>query len=226
MAHRIDTPEWALKRGQSMNVFSSVDPARTALVVVDLQNAFLAAGTEAAERFGLPILPRVNLLIDTARAKGASVVFLRQTFTDDGPESLASWQKSVSPGIARLREKLRPGDPAHDVHPDLHCEAGDAVIDKYRHSAFARHSSRLEAFLNDKAIDTLVITGAMTNVCCESTARDAYALGYKVFFISDATAALTDEEHNAALLNLGLCFADVRSTRAMLDLFDVSPALR
>ena len=222
MGHRIDIPDWALKRARSMNCFTALDPARTALVVVDLQNGFLTSGTAAAEQFGLPILPNVNQLIAAARRAGSTVAFLRQTFSEAPLVDLAPWQKEVSPGIARLRQLLRPGDLAHEVHPDLDVRPGDPVIDKFRHSAFARHSSGLEAVLVERGVDTLVITGAMTNVCCESTARDAYALGYRVFFISDATAALTDEEHNAALLNLSMCFADVRTTDDMLPLFDAA----
>jgi len=225
MPHRIDIPDWALKRARSMNNFSTLVPARTAVVVVDLQNGFLTSGTAAAEQFGLPILPNVNRLIAAARATGSAVTFLRQTFSEAPLVDLAPWQKEVSPSIARLREILRPGNPAHDIHPDLNVRPGDPVIDKFRHSAFVRHSSGLEAALVERGVDTLVIAGAMTNVCCESTARDAYALGYRVFFTSDATAALTDEEHNAALLNLSMCFADVRSTDDMLALFEAAGAV-
>src|SRR5690606_22853989 len=149
-----------------------------------------------------------------------TIAFLRQTFSEAPDVDLAPWQRGVSSGIAQLRQALRVGNPAHEIHPDLDRHAEDAVVDKFRHRAVARNSSNLETVLIDKGVDTLVITGAMTNVCCESTARDAYALGYRVFFISDATAALTDEEHNAALLNLSMCFADVRSTDAMLTLFE------
>jgi len=61
-------------------------------------------------------------------------------------------------------------------------------------------------------VDTLVIAGTLTNCCCESSARDAFMLGYRVLFAADATAAVSDEEHNAALLNLAVMFADVRRT--------------
>ncbi len=105
-----------------------------------------------------------------------------------------------------------------DVLPD------DLVINKYRHSAFAANSSPLDEELRKRGIDTVIITGAMTNACCEFTARDGYALGYRVFFMSDATAALSDEEHNASLLNLSICFADVRDTESMLGLIDEATA--
>jgi nicotinamidase-related amidase len=64
----------------------------------------------------------------------------------------------------------------------------------------------------------VVITGTLTNLCCESTAREANMAGYKVIVVSDATATVTDAEHNAALLNLRLNFADVRRTREVLSM--------
>ena len=66
----------------------------------------------------------------------------------------------------------------------------------------------------------IVITGTLTNCCCESTAREANMAGYKVIVVSDATAAVTDAEHNAALLNLRLNFADVRRTKAVLGMIE------
>ncbi len=96
----------------------------------------------------------------------------------------------------------------------------DRVLNKYRYSAFARHSFGLDGILQEQGIDTLIIAGTLTNCCCESTARDANMLGYKVLFLSDATAAVTDEEHNAALLNLQIMFADVRTTDEVLRLLE------
>jgi nicotinamidase-related amidase len=94
-----------------------------------------------------------------------------------------------------------------DVQP------GDLEIDKYRYGAFMCPAGGLKAALEaHPEIDTLVIAGTLTNCCCDSTARDGNMLGYKVVFLSDATATRTDEEHNAALLTLCLNFADVRTT--------------
>jgi len=72
--------------------------------------------------------------------------------------------------------------------------------------------------LKARGIDTLIIVGTATNVCCESTARDGMMLNYKVFFVSDANACRTDEEHNATLAILLIMFADVRSTDEMIEL--------
>ena len=99
-------------------------------------------------------------------------------------------------------------------------QPGDLVIDKVRYSAFLPISSTLDADLKARGIDTVIITGTVTNVCCESSARDAHMLNYKVFFVSDANAAGTDAEHNATLAVMGLLFADVRRTEELLPLIE------
>ena len=93
---------------------------------------------------------------------------------------------------------------------------------KTRFSALIQGSSDLDAMLRARGIETLIIVGTATNVCCESTARDAIMLNYKVFFkvffVSDANACRTDAEHNATLASLMVMFADVRSTDEMIAL--------
>ncbi|MFX8988223.1 cysteine hydrolase, partial [Acinetobacter baumannii] len=74
----------------------------------------------------------------------------------------------------------------------------------------------LHQILRDRQIDTLIVTGTLTNCCCESTARDAMQLNYKVIFVSDANAALSDAEHNATLNNMAALFADVMSTAEVI----------
>jgi nicotinamidase-related amidase len=205
-----------------MNHFDRVEPARTALIVVDLQQAYVAEGQPFASGSARAIVPNVNRLSAATRAAGGRVFFLRQTFTDEPPQALPEWQRRVSPKVRLAREAVRAGGAAHGLYEGLEVRPDDVTIDKYRYSAFARHSSRLEDELRAAGTDTVIIVGAATNVCCESTARDAFMLGFRVFFISDATAALTDEEHNAALLNLRAVFADLRSTSEMLELLAVT----
>jgi ureidoacrylate peracid hydrolase len=116
------------------------------------------------------------------------------------------------------RAALVLGKPTHALHAALEVDGADAVVDKYRYSALIRHSSPLERILKSTKIDTLIITGTLTNACCESTARDAHMMGYKVIFVSDATATITDLEHNATLLNLCVAFADIRTTAEVLGI--------
>jgi len=89
-------------------------------------------------------------------------------------------------------------------------------VNKGRFAAFIPGTCDLHGILQSRDIDTLVVTGTLTNCCCESTARDAMQLNYKVIFVSDANATLTDAEHNATLNNMCALFADVMSTDEVL----------
>jgi nicotinamidase-related amidase len=104
------------------------------------------------------------------------------------------------------------GTRSHAIHAAMDVRDSDIVVDKYRYSAFMCPAGRLKSVLGEMDVDTLVIAGTLTNCCCESTARDGNMMGYKIVFLGDATSANTDEEHNAALLNIRLLFGDVRST--------------
>ncbi len=86
-------------------------------------------------------------------------------------------------------------------------QAKDSIVDKTRFDAFVPGSSDLHDILEARGIDTLIITGTATNVCCESTARDTMQMNYKVIFVADANATNTDAEHNATLNNLVRLFA-------------------
>jgi ureidoacrylate peracid hydrolase len=99
----------------------------------------------------------------------------------------------------------------NDIQPD------DAQITKTRYSAFIQGASNLEQHLRDRGIDTLLITGTATNVCCESSARDAMMLNFKVAMVSDALATHTDEEHNATLSAFYGQFGDVQTTNQALQ---------
>ena len=117
-----------------------------------------------------------------------------------------------------MRRAFTPGDFGHALYPSLEVRPGDPIVRKTRFSAFIQGASDLDAVLRARGIDTLIIVGTATNVCSESTARDAMMLNYKVFFVSDANACRTDEEHNATLAILMIMFADVRSTDEMIAL--------
>jgi len=98
----------------------------------------------------------------------------------------------------------------------------ELLITKYRSSALTPGSSDLKSVLDKLQIDTLIITGTLTNVCCESTARDAMLLNYKTIFVADANGTRSDEEHNATLVNMIQFFADVRMTADTIQLLSNS----
>ncbi|WP_150551304.1 cysteine hydrolase [Pandoraea soli] len=125
---------------------------------------------------------------------------------------------------ASLGETLVDGHPGRALYPPLDVRDADEIVDKTRFSAFIQGSSDLHQRLAAPGIDTVIVTGTVTNVCCESTARDAMMLDYKVHFVADANAARTDDEHNATLCNMVLWFADVRTSDELLALVDVGAA--
>jgi ureidoacrylate peracid hydrolase len=95
------------------------------------------------------------------------------------------------------------------VYPKLEALPTDLRVKKVKYSAFIAGSSDIDAQLKSRGIETLLITGTVTNVCCESTARDAMMLDYRVIMLSDGNASLTDEEHAASLNNFQIFFGDV-----------------
>ncbi|MGC8747586.1 MAG: cysteine hydrolase family protein [Candidatus Kapaibacteriota bacterium] len=99
------------------------------------------------------------------------------------------------------------GTPESEIIDDLKPLPGEKVISKHRYSAF--YNTDLEVYLRGLKVEDLVITGIMTNMCCESTARDAYYRDYRVFFLADATGSVTEQMHLASLLNLAFGFASV-----------------
>jgi len=183
-------------------------PAATALLVIDLQVGFVEEGQLLALPAAAAILPGVNDLVRVFRRAGAVVAFTRHTVTDSGPCALPEWL-SADPWSVRVAPLLASGAPAHGLSSSLDTAPQDLVVDKFRASAFNRRSSDLDAQLQARGIDTIVITGCVTNICCESTARDGHMLGYRTIVVSDLTAARTSEEQDAALLNLGVAFANI-----------------
>ena len=222
--HKIAIPSYAIKRALArrgrLHPFEDLDPARTALVVVDLQNGFMVPGQPAEIAQAREIVPAVNRLARATRAAGGTVVWIQNTITPESEQSWSVWLGNFADDDwgPRMRQAFTPGDFGHALYPDLDVLSGDLTVRKTRFSALVQGASDLDAILRGRGIDTLIIVGTATNVCCESTARDAMMLNYKVFFVSDANACRTDEEHNATLAIMMIMFAEVRSTDEMIAL--------
>ncbi len=196
-------------------------PDRTALVVIDMQAAFVAEGQVFGNRHARDIVANVNALAAAMRAAGAPVIWTRQTQVRSGPLAPADWQYDErQPRVAEAVAALSPGAAGHALYRAIDVRPSDLIIDKHRYGAFSCPARALAAALERLGVGMIVIAGTLTNVCCETTARGAYMAGYKVIAASDAMAAVTDAEHNAALLNLRLNFADVRRTRELLAMIE------
>jgi nicotinamidase-related amidase len=214
--HTVRLPRWAVQRGAGLNDFPALIPGRTALVNIDMQNAFVAEGQVFSNPHARDIVGRINALSQAMRAIGAPVIWTRQTYTIKGVGAAPGWHYDLSvPSVSQAVAALTAGSQGHALYPQMRLADSDIVIDKYRYGGFSCPVGRLHKALAERDVEMIVICGTLTNVCCESTAREAYMAGYKVIVVSDATAAVTDPEHNAALLNLRINFADVRRASAV-----------
>jgi len=166
-----------------------IDPAKTALLVIDMQNDFVLEGHPMEVPEARTAIPYIHKLIGTSRELGIPVIYSQHTLRDDF---------AVSPLESTYNERLltvgmRKGSFGVQVIDALKPAENEIVIEKYRYDAF--HATNLEPVLRSirglNQIDTVIITGTLTEVCCESTARGAYMRDYKVAFVSDATGALT-----------------------------------
>lgn len=217
--HPFNLPEWAIARGAALNSFDRLDPARTALVVIDMQAVFVGEGEVFGKASARDTIPAINQLCAAFRASGAPVIWTRQTTGDAPPLAMPAWQYDLTdPMVARAVDALRPGCPSHALDPAMDWQPGDITIDKYRYGAFSCPAGALEARLAREGIGMLVLVGTLTNVCVESTAREANMRGYKVIVAGDACSAVTDAEQDAALLNLRINFADVKRVKEVLTM--------
>lgn len=220
--------ERILERRGRLHPFEQIDCSRTARLVVDLQNGFMAPDQPVENPIAIEIVPAVNRISAALRRAGGLVVFIQNTFT---PESLTSWSTHFfdmqkPERRERTMAAFTPGNFGHELWAGLDVLPQDLKVQKRRFGAFIQGSSDLHAILQAHGIDTVIITGTATNVCCESTARDAMMLNYKVLFVSDANAARSDEDHNATLNALAVGFADVVSTGEVIAVIDRSMVLQ
>lgn len=162
-------------------------PRRTALLVVDMTNDFLEEGSIAALARGRAIVPRIRQLADAAREASVAVIYFTVAWKPDGSDVGAMADR----WSAFLDDEGRPltciaGTRGTAIYDAIAPRRGDLVIEKQRASCFV--GTRLTEVLEERGIDTLIITGVAANGCCESTARDACDRDYRVVFVSDATA--------------------------------------
>jgi ureidoacrylate peracid hydrolase len=216
----------ATERRGGLRVFESIDYKRTAHIIVDLQNGFMAPGQVAEIGTARDIVPNVNRISHALRQAGGLVVYIQNTFDETAVRTWSTFfDHFCSPERrARMIAAFTPGSEGHALWPGLEVLPGDLKVQKRRFGAFAPGASDLHAILWDRGIDTLIVTGTASQVCCESTARDAMMLNYKVFFIADGNATFNDEEHNATLSAMAHTFCDVVDTETVIGLIQTMSA--
>jgi len=193
----------------------ALDPAKTALVNVDIQNCFVEDSPIAAPE-GLVVLDRINTLAAACRGAKVQVIHTAFALRPDG-SNLGVLAETSPPAKAGMLDK---GSKSAALHPRLVVHPDDLILEKPRFGAF--HGTDLELILRSRGIDSIIISGIATNVCCETTAREAMVRDFRVFFVSDATAAAPMGDMTAAqlqqatLTTLGFLFAQVLSMNEVL----------
>lgn len=208
------------RRGR-LRWFDTLDAKRTALIVIDMQDTFCAPGSPAEVAASRDIVPPINVVAKGLRERGGKVVFVLHTNSQFGERS--DWElffNHVVDGAVRQKtiESLSPGH--QQVWRGLDRSNDDVTVFKNRYSALISNASNLERILRNLDIDTVLIAGTKTNVCCESTARDAMMLDFKVVMLSDCCAALSDDEHRATLETIIQQFGDVMTGLEALEAMD------
>jgi isochorismate hydrolase len=175
------------------------DPARCALLIVDMQEYFRPVALSVADN--------VLRILSACRSRSVPVFYTRHGHRDislDGGMLYEWWGQSVTYGAGEWQ-----------IIPEVAPMEEDTVLDKRRYSAFC--GTGLDGMLRELGLQELIVTGVLTNCCCENTARAAFDLDYRVFFASDATAAANEDLHLSTLRNLAFGFAYVQSTRQLAE---------
>ena len=223
--HKFSMSPHTLARVQSRagktHPFDNLDAHRTALLVIDLQNYFLKPGAQGETPLARAIVPTVNQLAAALRGRGGHVVWIRNG-TAGTRQSWSTFHECLMTPERqqrRYKEMEADGDGFEFWHA-LDIRPGDGKIEKNRFSAFIQGSSPIVDYLHSRSIDTVLIAGTATNVCCESTARDAMMLNFKTIMVSDALAARSDELHAASLNAFYSNFGDVQNSAEVLQSLD------
>jgi ureidoacrylate peracid hydrolase len=200
------------RRGR-LHAYESFNPNKTALVVVDMQNFFMADGELMAANGSADIVPNVNRLAKEVRQAGGIVIWIQALAEAPGTDG---WE----PFHALFHEKaqgkrlgsMNINGEGFKLWPDMDVKPEDERVIKKRYSAFIQGASNIEEVLRRHGTEMVLITGVATNVCCDSTGRDCMMRGFRTIMVSDGNASFTEEEHQAGLLNFITYFGDVQST--------------
>jgi len=217
----VNSANEAFKRRRARpRIFETINSARTAHVIIDMQNGYMAPGAAVEVPIAREIVPNVNQISQAVRANGGINVFVQYTTREEDIANWSTWYSHFHDAASQdmMRKAFAPNSQSWSLWSELDIADQDIRIEKSRFSAFVPGTCDLHSILKDRDIETVIITGVATNCCCESTARDAMQLNYKVIFVADGNAALTDDFHNASLNNLRSLYADIAMTEGVVSL--------
>jgi nicotinamidase-related amidase len=184
----------------------ALDPATTALVVIDLQRGIVSRRT--APHASGDVIARAARVASRFRAAKSTVVLVRVTPSSDGRDRLQPEADQPAPAGAAM-----PADFA-DIVPEMGPQAGDIIITKRQWGAF--YGTELDLQLRRRGVRTIVLCGISTNIGVESTARDAFERGYDQIFVKDALASFSSEAHQFTVTTIFTRIGRVRSTEQVL----------
>jgi len=216
--HDFTMPPWAIdrvmQRRGTLHVHDDMDPCRTALIVVDLQNGFMVpAHPPMPVQMAIETVPNVNRLAAALRETGGKVFWIQNTTNEASLTAWSNWFAMSRPELVQERIAcFQAGAPGHALYPALEVRPEDEIVLKDRFSAFVQGASDLPQRLTDGGFAYVLIVGTVTNVCCESSARDAMMLNFKTVMVSDGNSAHSDAEHTATLAAFYAVFGDVMDT--------------
>jgi ureidoacrylate peracid hydrolase len=222
MAHDVDVSEYIKERLRrirgDLRIFKDLDPQKTALVIIDMQNAFVEPGGPIEVPAAQAIVDPINRMAKSCRELGVRVIWIRSHHPRNGSD----WRHFFDHFVRPERREAAAAHLSADAHgsqfyPEMDVHDDDFIVIKNRYSCFVPGASSLERLLRNIGCDTMVICGTKTNVCVESTARDGMMLDFRVVVLKDATATLSDEEHQASLNILIQEFADILTVDEVLD---------
>lgn len=200
------------KRGR-LRVFDRFEPRETALVVIDMQEFYVRDVPEA-----VAIIPNINKLARAFRERGGHVAWVSMVAGDNGQSLWPIYHDHffTPENAARHRDNLTKGHPGQALRADLELHPDDIYAEKQRFSAFVPKYSDLPDKLEALGIRNVAVVGMLTNFCCETSARDAMMLDYRVAMVSDANAARFADDHNVGFQTVFQSFGDVVSVDELI----------
>ncbi|ENW01004.1 hypothetical protein F938_00520 [Acinetobacter bereziniae LMG 1003 = CIP 70.12] len=202
--------------------FEINNPKKTALLIIDMENDFVKPDASMWVPMATEIVPNIKSLATISREKGLTIIYTTHVHQKDRSD-MGLMSDFWSP--IDQQSALVDDTEGVEIYPDLAPQKDELVIKKNRYSAF--YNTDLDQYLKKLGIETLIITGTVTNMCCESTARDAHFRNYKVIFVSDGTATMDHPDlgagamsaqavQKATLTSLSLCVAEISSTHEVI----------
>jgi nicotinamidase-related amidase len=195
--------------------------ANPALVVVDMQNDFLRVGAPLEVPEARATIPVHQSLLGACREMGIPVIYTKFVA---GPEPILLWEWSpvCAPpvcscwkGVERVYGDVTKALDCSDIIEELYPESGEPIVEKFGYGAF--HDTNLDDLLKEREVKSVLVTGTVSQICVEETARESSKRGYRTTIISDAVSSYMPDLHAAVLKNFALKFGWVSPAAAVID---------